>query len=70
MRTVVIKWHKTFKEGRENDEDDSRSERPNSSTIDQNVEAVPTVMAKNRRLSVRMIAEETVNYALYKDTLE
>jgi len=70
LRTVVIKWHKTFKEGRENDEDDSRSERPNSSTIDQNVEVVPTVMAKNRRLSVMMIAEETVNYALYKDTLE
>ena len=40
-RTMVFKWHKAFKEGR------------------QNVEVVQAVMAKDRRLSVRMIAEET-----------
>jgi len=57
--TVVFKWHKTFKEGRENVEDDSRSGRPISSTNDQNVEVVRVVMATDRRLSVRMIAEET-----------
>jgi len=58
-RTMVFKWHKAFKAGRENVEDDSRSGRPISSTNDQNVEVVRAVMAKDRRLSVRMIAEET-----------
>jgi len=67
---MVFKWHKTFKEGRENVENDPRWGRPNSSTNDQNVEVVPTVTAKDRRLSVRMIAEESVNHAFYKDILE
>jgi len=58
-RTMVFKWHKGFKEGRENVEDDPRSGRPISSTNDQNVEVVRTVMAEDRRSSVRMIAEET-----------
>jgi len=57
-RTMVFKWHKAFKEGRENVEDDPRSGRPVSSTNDQNVQVVRAVMAKDRRLSVRMIAEE------------
>jgi len=39
--------------------DDPHSGRPISSTNDQNVEVVRAVMAKDRRLSVRMIAEET-----------
>ena len=39
-RTIVFKWHKAFKEGRENVEDDPRSGRPISSTNDQNVEVV------------------------------
>ena len=56
---MVVKWHKAFKEGRENVEDDPRSGRPISSTNDQNVEVVRAVMSKGRRLSVRMIAEET-----------
>ena len=57
-RTTVFKWHKAFKEGREIVEDDPRSGRPISSTNDQNVEVVRGVMAKDHRLSVRMIAEE------------
>ena len=55
---MVFKWHKAFKKGRENVEDDSRSGRLISSTNDQNVEVVRAVMAKDRRLNVRMIAEE------------
>jgi len=58
-RTMIFKWHKAFKKGRENVEDDTRSGRPIWSTNDQNVEVVRAVMAKGRRLSVRMIAEET-----------
>ena len=56
---MVFKWHKAFKESRENVEDDSRSGRPISLTNDENVEVVPAVMVKDRRLSVSMIAEET-----------
>ena len=58
-RTVVFKWHKAFKEGRENVEDNPRSGRPISSTNDQNVEVVHAVMVNDCRLSVSMIAEET-----------
>jgi len=39
-RTTVFKWHKAFKEGRENVKDDPRSGRPISSTNDENVEVV------------------------------
>jgi len=57
-RTMVFKWHKAFKEGRENVEDDPRPGRPISLTNDQNVEVVPAVMVKDHQLSVSMIAEE------------
>jgi len=56
---MVFKWHKAFKDGRESVEDDPHSGKPISSTNDQNVEVVRAVMAKGRRLSVRMIAEVT-----------
>ena len=69
-RTVVFKWHGAFKEGRENVEDDPRSGRPISSTNDQNVEIVGSVIAKDRRMSVRVIAGQTVNHVFYKDVLE
>jgi uncharacterized protein YecE (DUF72 family) len=69
-RTVVFKWHKAFKESRGNVENNPRSGRPSSSTNDQNVEVVPAVMAKERRLSIRLIAAKTVNHAFYKDILE
>ena len=56
---MVFKWHKAFKEGLENVEEDPRSGRPISSTNDQNEEVVRAVMTKDRRWSARMIAEET-----------
>ena len=58
-RTMVFKWHKAFKEGPENVENDPLSGGPISSTNQENVEVVRAVMVKDRRLSVRMIAEET-----------
>jgi len=58
-RTMVFKWHKALKEGWENVKDDPRSGRPILSTNYQNVEVVRAAMAKDRRMSVRMIAEET-----------
>ena len=54
-RTMVFKWYKAFKEGREKVEEDPRSGRTISSTNDQNAELVRAVMAKDRRLSVSMI---------------
>jgi len=63
-----FKWHKAFKESRENAEDNPRSGRLISSTNDQNVEVVRAVMAQDRRWSVRMIAGQ--NRACYKDVLE
>ena len=39
-RTMVFKWHKAFKEGRESVEDDPHSGRPISSTNDQIVKVV------------------------------
>jgi len=39
-RTMVFKWHKAFKEGRENVEDGNCSGRPVLLTNDQNVEVV------------------------------
>jgi hypothetical protein len=58
-RNMVFKWHRAFRECRENVEADPRSGRSVSSTNDQNVEVVRAVKAKDRRLSVRMNAEET-----------
>ena len=52
-RTMFFKWHKAFKEGRENVEDDCRSGRPISSTNDQNVEVVRAVIAKDTRAVMR-----------------
>jgi len=69
-RTMVCNWHKAFKEGRENVEDDPCSGRPVLSTNDKNVEVVRAVMAKDCRMSVRMIAGQTVNHTFYKDVLE
>jgi len=60
-----FKGHKAFKEGRENVEDDHRSGRPISSTNDQNVEMVRAVIAKDRRLSVRLIAGQTVKHVVF-----
>ena len=52
-------WFLSGAEVRENVEDGPRSGRTISSSNDQNMEVVRAVMAKDSRLSVRMIAEET-----------
>jgi len=70
IKNYDLKWHKAFKEGRESVEDDRRSGRPISSTNDKNVEMERAVIAKDRRMSVRMTAGQTVNHAIYKDVLE
>ena len=57
-RTSLFEWHRRFKEGREEVEDDHRSGRPSTSRTDKNVERVRQKVRSDRRLTVRMIADE------------
>ena len=57
-RTRIFEWHKRFREGREDVEDDPKSGRPTTSRTNKNVEHVREKVRSNRRLTVRMIADE------------
>ena len=57
-RTRAFEWHKRFKEGWEEVEDDPRSGRPSTSRTVDNIERVEQMVRADRRLAVRMIAEE------------
>ena len=57
-RAMVFMWHKRFKEGRKDFEDDDRAGRPSTSRTDENVVKVRELLNNDRRLSVRLIAEE------------
>ena len=54
-RTRLFEWHRRFKE---EVEDDHRSGKPSISRTDKNVERVRQKVRSDRRLSVRMIADE------------
>ena len=51
-RSRVFEWHKRFKEGREEVEDDPRSGRPSTSRTDDNVERVRQMVRGDCRLTV------------------
>jgi septation ring formation regulator EzrA len=53
----VSRWLKAFKDGREEVSDEPRSGRPSTSTTDDNVARVRAELNSDRRLSVRMIAD-------------
>ena len=57
-KTRLFEWHRRFKEGREEVEDDHRSGRPSTCRTDENVERVRQKVRSDRRLTVRMIADE------------
>ena len=57
-RTRLFEWHRRFKEGREEVEDNPRSGRPSTSRTDKNVERVRQKLRSDRRPTVRMIADE------------
>ena len=57
-RARVFEWLRRFKEGREDVEDDPRSGRLSTSTTEKNVEIVRQKVLGDRRLTVRMIANE------------
>ena len=57
-RTHAFQWHKRFKEGREEVEDDPQSGRPSTSRTANNIEHVKQMVRADRRHTVRMIAME------------
>ena len=57
-RTGLFESHRRFKERREEVEDDHRNGRPSTSMTDENVERVRQKVRSDRRLTVRMIADE------------
>jgi hypothetical protein len=54
----VCEWHRGFKEGLEDVQDDPRSGQPNIQRTDANVERVQMLVRSDRRVGVRVIAEE------------
>ncbi|GBO42228.1 hypothetical protein AVEN_110159-1, partial [Araneus ventricosus] len=60
-KKCVFEWFKRFKDGEEDVKDESRSGRPPTSLClcaPDNIERVRRMLADDRRLSLRMIAEE------------
>ncbi|GBM62539.1 Putative uncharacterized protein FLJ37770 [Araneus ventricosus] len=57
-KKCVFEWFKCFRDGKEDVEDDPRSGRPPTSTAPDNIERVRRMLADDRRLSLRMLAEE------------
>ena len=57
-RSTVFLWHKRFKEGREDVEDNPRCGRPSISRNETSVELVKQMARGNRRSTVRLISDE------------
>jgi len=57
-KTAVYKWVKRFSEGRESVTDEERSGRPATSKTEENIAKVRQIVRENRRLSVRVVAEQ------------
>jgi hypothetical protein len=54
----VFEWHRRFMERREDVQDDPRSGQPKTQRTDANVDRVRTLVRSDRRLGVRVTAEE------------
>ncbi|VVC30289.1 Winged helix-turn-helix DNA-binding domain [Cinara cedri] len=57
-RAQMFRWHKNFKNDRESVGDEPRSGRPVEARTDNNVQRVRTLVHQDRRLTVRMLADE------------
>jgi len=57
-KSNVFEWHRRFKEGREDVQDDPRSGQPKTQRTDANVDRVRILVRSDRRLGVTVIAEE------------
>jgi len=56
-RTQCYEWYQRFKSGRTSIEGDPKSGRPSSSTGDDRIEKVRSVIHENRRLTIREVSE-------------
>lgn len=63
-RSQSGRWHKAFKEGREEIADEPRSGRPTTARTDENVHRVCEVLRSDRRLSIQYIAD-TLNMSTF-----
>jgi len=57
-KSSVFEWHRRFKEEREDVQDDPRSGQPKKQRTNANVNRVRTLVRLDRRIGVRVIAEE------------
>ena len=57
-RAQAFHWHKMFSEGRNIVEDEQRSGRPSTTRTSDNTELLRELVLSNRRLTVKMIADE------------
>jgi hypothetical protein len=57
-KSSVFEWHRWFKEGREDVQDDARNGQPKTQRTDANVGRLQTLVPSDRRLSVRVVAKE------------
>jgi len=57
-KSSVFEWHRQFKEGQKEVQDEPRSGQPKTLRPDANVDRVRTLERSDRRLGVRVIAEE------------
>ena len=57
-RTQVQLWYYRLKEGREDVNNNARSNRPNIATTDENIEAVERMILDNRRITIREVADD------------
>ena len=58
-KKYVYEWFKCFRDGKETTEDEPLSGRPSTSRTTELIEKVRQMLAQDRRLTLRLIAEES-----------
>jgi transposase len=60
-KSSVFDWHRRYKEGQEDAQDNPRSGQPKMQRTDANVDRVRTLACTDRKVGVRVIAELNMN---------